>query len=342
MPEGETIGTILFSGRNRPGGGRADVSRTSAPVPRAFAALLTSVCLFSAGGLDANAVETSTPFLPGVTIGTPVGTPPPAGLYFSLPTAVFDLNVKNAEGQSIGVHATEPLMSPQLTYVPDIPKIFGATYGAFIGQPVGVPITSVPGQGTLTNIGTVNTVISPLNLAWNLGGGFFVNFGITTYGPAFTYRVGSIENTSRNYATIEPGVGLTYLGGGWDFSIHPIIDINFVDPADGYQSGNLFMMDYTALRSFGKFEVGLGGTLTAQFSNDAINGVPVAAVPGINGYGNRAEQLTIGPILGYDFGKFALTAYAVTSVYARNTAGGDYFWLRFDIPIFSSGKSPSS
>jgi hypothetical protein len=78
--------------------------------------------------------------------------------------------------------------------------------------------------------------------------------------------------------------------------------------------------------------------LTEQLTNDAVNGVPVAAVPGINGYGNRAEQLTIGPIVGYDFGKVALTAYATTSVYTRNIAGGNYFWLRFDLPIFSSAK----
>jgi hypothetical protein len=88
-------------------------------------------------------------------------------------------------------------------------------------------------------------------------------------------------------------------------SIHPIIDFNFINPADGYQSGDLFMMDYTATRSFGKFEVGIGGTLTAQFTNDTVNSVPVAAVPGINGYDNWAEQLTIGPIVGYDFGKVA-------------------------------------
>jgi hypothetical protein len=332
--------TIAFSWTKMLGRGKAGAYRYWTLVQRGAAVLVAGFCLLGAVGPNAHAVESSTPFLPGVTIGTPVGTLPPAGLYFSLPTAVFDLNVKNAEGQSIGVRAVEPLMSPQLTYIPDIPKIFGATYGMFIGQPVGVPITSAPGLGTLTNVGTVNTVISPLNLAWNLGGGFFVNCGVTTYGPAFTYRVGSIENTSRNYATIEPGVGLTYLNGGWNISIHPIVDLNFVNPADGYESGDLFMMDYTALRSFGKFEVGLGGTLTAQFSNDSINGIPVAAVPGINGYGNRAEQLTIGPIVGYDFGKFALTAYAVTSIYARNTAGGDYYWLRFDIPIFSSAKGP--
>jgi hypothetical protein len=97
-------------------------------------------------------------------------------------------------------------------------------------------------------------------------------------------------------------------------------------------------MDYTALRKFENFEAGLGGTLTAQFSNDTINGIPVAAVPGGNGYGNRAQNFTIGPVLGYDFGKVAVTAYYMTSVYARNIAAGNYFWLRLDMPLFSSAK----
>ena len=99
-----------------------------------------------------------------------------------------------------------------------------------------------------------------------------------------------------------------------------------------------FMMDYTALRKFGHFEVGLGGTLTAQFSNDTIDGIPVAAVPGGNGYGNRAQNFTIGPVLGYDFGKIAVTAYYTTSVYARNIAAGDSFWLRLDVPILTSAS----
>lgn len=286
----------------------------------------------------AYAVENITPFLPGVTIGVPVGTLPPPGLYFSTANALFDQNVKNDQGQNTGIHVLDPSTNNQLLYVPDIPKIFGATYGAFVTQGIRAPSTSIPADGTFSSFGLVNTVISPVNLSWGLGDGLYASFGLTTYGPPVNYDATAVQNTSRNYATVEPGLGLTYLTKEWMLSIHPLVDFNMTDPANGYKSGDLFMMDYTALRRVGPFEAGLAGTVTVQFSNDAIHGTPVAAVPGVNGYGNRAENFTIGSAVGYDFGQVAVTAYYTASVFARNTAAGNNFWLRFDVPLFSAAR----
>jgi hypothetical protein len=83
---------------------------------------------------------------------------------------------------------------------------------------------------------------------------------------------------------------------------------------------------------------------TAQLYNDSIYGTPVAAVPGGNGYGNRAQNFTIGPVFGYDFGSAALTAYYNSSIYARNVAAGNNFWLRLDVPLTSPtlGKETGS
>jgi hypothetical protein len=129
------------------------------------AVFLASFCLLCAGGLKAHAVEDITPFLPGVTIGVPVGMLPPPGLYFSSANTVFDLNVKNDQGQNTGVRVSDPSFNQTLLYVPDLPKIFGATYGAFITQGIRAPSTSIPEEGTFSNFGLVNTVISPLNLS---------------------------------------------------------------------------------------------------------------------------------------------------------------------------------
>ena len=38
-------------------------------------------------------------------------------------------------------------------------------------------------------------------------------------------------------------------------------------------------------------------------------------------------------MIGYDFESFAVTAYYVDSVYARNIAAESYYWLRFDVPL---------
>jgi hypothetical protein len=47
------------------------------------------------------------------------------------------------------------------------------------------------------------------------------------------------------------------------------------------------------------------------------------------------QNFTIGPVFGYDFGKAALTAYYNSSIYARNVAAGNNFWLRLDVPLTS-------
>ena len=85
--------------------------------------------------VNAHAVENITPFLLGVTIGVPVGALPPPGLYFASANTVFDMNVKNDQGQNTGIHVLDPSTNEALLYVPDIPKIFGATYGALIPVP---------------------------------------------------------------------------------------------------------------------------------------------------------------------------------------------------------------
>jgi hypothetical protein len=57
--------------------------------------------------------------------------------------------------------------------------------------------------------------------------------------------------------------------------------------------GTATALDYTALYKFGDFEAGLGGTFTAQLSNDTVHRTPVAAVPG--GIGSAIGQsFTIG------------------------------------------------
>ena len=94
-----------------------------------------------------------------------------------------------------------------------------------------------------------------------------------------------------------------------------------------------------AVHKIGAFEIGLGGNLQEQFTNDAINGVTVASVPGTHGTGNRVSDLSVGPVVGHDFGSVALKAYWLRDVYARNTAGGNRFYVRLDVPLISGAAT---
>jgi hypothetical protein len=77
---------------------------------RLFLVFLASACSSYMVAVNAHAVEDITPFLPGATIGVPVGALPPPGLYFSSANTVFDMNVKNDQGQNTGIHVLDPSM----------------------------------------------------------------------------------------------------------------------------------------------------------------------------------------------------------------------------------------
>ncbi len=104
---------------------------------------------------------------------------------------------------------------------------------------------------------------------------------------------------------------------------------------------NIFI-DYTLTKKFNKFEVGVIG----YYQTD-ING-PVV----------RQRSLAVGGLIGYDFGKFTLQAYATREVYVRNggyglgqpslTAGAginnDYDtrgYIRFVVPLYVAPTAPT-
>ena len=68
---------------------------------------------------------------------------------------------------------------------------------------------------------------------------------------------------------------------------------------------NVFV-DFTLTKKFNKFEIGLVGSYETD-----IDG-PVA----------RQSSLAVGGLLGYDFGRFTLQAFATREVYVRNGGWG--------------------
>lgn len=282
---------------------------------------------------SAFALEDETPMFPGATITEPTGALPPPGIYFSEFTSYFDLQVKNAQGQSTGVTLHDLAQSAQFIWVPQMPLILGANYGAFVVFPFQGLTANTPG-GDFSAAGMTNTVVSPLNLSWNLQNGIFVSFGTSLYPTNGTYHRNEPVNIARNYFTFEPDLAISYLANGWNASLHTAWDFNAKNQANGYQSGIVLVADYYVMHKFDKFEFGFGGTLTQQFTNDTINGVTVPAVPGVHGYGNRAAQFNIGPTMTYDFGLAKARLYYLQDVYAYNTGGGGRVYLGFDVPLY--------
>lgn len=248
---------------------------------------------------DARAQEGPTPYLPGVSVGIPIGALPPPGVYFSDDNVAVEGGLKDNKGNSLAANASAYLNLPSVLWVPDV-KIFGATYAVTLTQPYiqqNLDLSGL-GAGKAISNGFFNTIVSPYNLSWNLPP-FFIKTGLGVYRKDGYYqsnasplggRVTSAAAIANNFWTFEPDLALTYLENDWDLTHHALVDVNTKNATTNYQSGDVFYLDFTAGKSFGKWTVGGGGNITQQFTNDVAQGAVV------NGNGHRIERLLVGPL----------------------------------------------
>lgn len=277
-------------------------------------ALALAAC-FVAG--SAYAEEGVTPLQPGITTGTPVAALPPPGVYFSLDfTNISAPYLVAGGGAHVPIKLGFPLITPLLMWSTGH-KVLGASYAVGISQPYGwltVDATRVGGTRS-TDTGPFNTVLMPYILSWNLGQGWFVGTSMTLYVPDGDHHTingaRSPSSWANNFWTFEPSVSVSYLGHGWNLTLNNVVDLNMKNQRTGYHSGNVYYLDATATRTFGKWTAGLVGNYTQQINDDELRGVKV-------GNGNRAEHVLLGPYVAYNFGKFSIAAKYLADLHTEN------------------------
>jgi len=278
----------------------------------------------------ASAMEGPTPYQPGISIGAPAGALPPPGFYFLDDNVIITGPVKDHGGHDVGVNVNVYNNNPTLIWSPNF-QLFGAQYSTAVTQPYVLQTLNLGGSATLggTQSGIFNTVISPLNLSWNLGGGLFAKFGTAVYVNDGTYRTlnagGGVKVTNpnsiaNNFWTIEPDIGLSWLNDGWNFTGHIIFDINTNNDDTHYQSGNDFYFDGTVAKTIGKFTVGAGFNITQQLNGDSGSG---AALLGSSG--KRFQYANIGPLFAYEVGPVTFSAKYLAGLYAKDGARTSFF-----------------
>jgi hypothetical protein len=188
------------------------------------------------------AEESIFPYLPGATLGVPVGALPAPGFYVDQKLFIFNYVLHDGSGNvatSPTVKVREVNEDTTLLWVPGW-KFLGADYGAFFVQPYRGATTSVSGlpvPDTKTFAGDmINPVLSPVNLSWNLNNGFHVSTGFTYYPvtyswkaapgtPPFVIAATNAINAGRNYDSFEPNFAVSYLAGGWNLTAHAVIRV---------------------------------------------------------------------------------------------------------------------
>ncbi|MCG8708601.1 transporter [Brenneria sp. 4F2] len=312
---------------------------------------LISVTLLTAAvmtGPEVYGVENVTPLQPGATTGNAAGMLPPDGLYFSFASAyetgsLRDENGDKAQTPGGRVQLKVNSSAASLLWVPGW-EMIGARYGLSMTQPyrtIRVKIDS--GAGTDSYDGLLNTTLTPLMLSWDLGTGLFVGFGagISLKNGKFAYQYSETADrnvmlgnaTANNFYIFQPNLAFTYLRDDWAFTLNNIFNINTRNKTTEYQTGHLYYLDATATHAIENWTLGMIGNYTRQISNDEIKGRKVAGITGFHTQGKRTQYAALGPLVGYNFGSFAVSGRLLIPLFAKNDVEMSIFQLGVTVPL---------
>jgi hypothetical protein len=250
---------------------------------------------------------------PGETAGSAAGAPLPQGFYF-------------ADTTDYGCRNTGPTSCLGIT----IPIVSWSTPWTLLGARVQflavAPFIETGVSHTTYNASAFNPALLG-QLAWDLGNGF-----------GFSYAFGAYFNVDQSAAwsstSLNQRFALSYTANGWDLTANVIYGLELNGFTDRPQispcptplafkgcNPDFLNLDLTATKKFGKWELGP----VAYSSTDLTR--PIASY-------QKQSQFAAGGLVGYDFGKVTMQAYATTDVAEQNYGGRDTrVWLRCVIPF---------
>jgi hypothetical protein len=325
----------------------------------AAAALVMSGAVTKSFAIEAGDV---TNYERGASQGLPLGALPPPGLYFSFAWNATGLGSSPGVGQQVTGFASNPIIggAPVFLWVPGW-NFLGATYGASVVQPIFVGWDLTPVNPGFTAVGVSgpsfgNTSITPIDLSWNLGQGWFASLALTFVPPDGSRWTSTAVNLNLNpdYWTISPGAAISYISANWLLSANFLYQISGASAgtccvggagflpagaAAGYTSGDELFGDLTALYKFGKWQIGPVGYFEVQTTNDRPGG-GVPCTFGVGGICGHQSQVAVGGLIGYDFGPVAIQLWADDTVECHDAVCGIDVWSRISFKIWGPDAKP--
>ncbi len=224
---------------------------------------------------------------PCETCGVALGAPLPEGVFF-----VDNESYGQRDGQPnrLGVNVPITAWSTPISFYDTRLEVFAA-----------IPVfTHI--DGVTTNRVDVYSQALLFLLAHDFGNGF--NAAIIA-GPR---GADNFTNAGRG-AIADLRASISYVKNGYNFTV----TANYGGNLGGRGStvsptafdDNIFI-DYTATKKFGKFELGVVGS----YETDITGPLP------------RQRSLSVGGLVGYDFGKFTLQTYVTREVFVRQGGWG--------------------
>ena len=152
-----------------------------------------------------------------------------------------------------------------------------------------------PVSSSVNGLGDI--VLLPVQLNYAVCRDFHLDFRFGIYAPTGDYEVGRLANTSKNFWTFEPTLGLLYFGqkNGFEASVFTGMDFNTENQDTHYQSGDQFHVDGTLAQHF-KLAGGLAGVGVAGFWYDQVTGDSGSGAT----FGKFEGRTTgVGPVISY-------------------------------------------
>jgi Putative MetA-pathway of phenol degradation len=259
---------------------------------------------------------------PGETLGAAVGAPIPPGVYF---TNTLSYGCRDISPEDVCATVTIPVIiwSTPWNIVGGRLQLWAWTPALDVGQDAEFPNTPGVYRSGFYNPGGL------IQLAWDLGGGLGVSYGIGAYFDNDPDVAWSDTSLNQRFA-------ISYTGGGWNLTAHLIYGTHFDSvnpdpqfspcpaPALGFNCNPDFInLDLTATKKFGKWELGPVAFASWDVSD------PIDAY-------RQQQQWAVGGLVGYDFGPVNLQLYATTDVTQDNYNGYETrLWTRVTFPIWN-------
>ncbi len=231
------------------------------------------------------------------------------------------------------------------------------------------------GNGAGAFFENIHNTIWSSTKSWNFHNGFFASLGFNFQGPDGSTYNGTLN---QDYWTFSPTAALSFINKDWKASVNIDYDfhtssqghtgtyaavqnnltlpplpvtapngcVGFNCPGIGYQSGDQLFIDWSIERRWGKLAFGPVGDFKFQTTSDSPGSGYTCAQLATSVYGafglgcGKATDISLGGILGYDFGPAELEAYAVDSVYNKDDFRGWKIFTRLSFKLENPAPAP--
>lgn len=169
------------------------------------------------------------------------------------------------------------------------------TVDADVGSPRDPLSRTVRRSESVSGLGDV--MLFPLMLNYNVNKSLNYNFRINAYAPTGDFKEGALANEGKNYWSVEPVLGMVYLGAenGRELSAYLGATFNEENGTTDYETGNQMHAELTAAQHFplwgGLAGLGLTGYWYEQVTGDSGDGATFGSF--------KAEARGVGPTVSF-------------------------------------------